>query len=202
MIEIWQECANFQTTSQRLADQVRTIIKKGGFSDLELLEIHQKTNKQDNNTVPDTSSVVKQNQSNRNELPTSQNENATLPNNAQPSNPKETSQEQKINLENVKRITNSEKATLPSLRNIEWRTLKIETNEINQVLPYISTNNLTELNELIYAGAKLVSEKIGITSKSTKKKSKPAWEIRLETQIKKSTKTGQNDKTNKKRCNM
>ena len=42
MIEIWQEYAKFQTTSQRLADQVRTIIKKGWFSDLELLEIHKK----------------------------------------------------------------------------------------------------------------------------------------------------------------
>ena len=31
MIEIWQECASFQTTSQRVADQVRTIIKKDGF---------------------------------------------------------------------------------------------------------------------------------------------------------------------------
>ena len=31
---IWQEYSNFQTTSQRLADQVRTIIKKGWFSDL------------------------------------------------------------------------------------------------------------------------------------------------------------------------
>ena len=29
MIGIWQECSNFQTTSQRLAKQVRTIIKKG-----------------------------------------------------------------------------------------------------------------------------------------------------------------------------
>ena len=36
MIEIWQECVGFQTTSQRLADQVRTIIKKGWFSDLEV----------------------------------------------------------------------------------------------------------------------------------------------------------------------
>ena len=44
MIEIWQECASFQTTSQRLADQVRTIIKKGWFSDFEILEIHQKIN--------------------------------------------------------------------------------------------------------------------------------------------------------------
>ena len=137
--------------------------------------------------------------SNENEQLTSENENTTLPNNAQPNNHKETlSQEQKINLENVQRIMNSEKTTLPSLRNIEWRTLMIETNKINQILPYIPTNKINELNELIYAGAKLVYEKIGIPSKSTKKKSKPGWEIRLETQIKKITETGQNGK----RCNI
>ena len=61
---------------------------------------------------------------------------------------------------------NSEKTILPSLRNIEWKTLKIETNKINHVLPYIPTNNITELNELIYAGAKLVYEKIGIPQKA------------------------------------
>ena len=76
---------------------------------------------------------------------------------------------------------NSEKTTLPSLRNIEWRTVKTETNKINQELPYISTNNITELNEQIYAGAKLICEKIGIPSKSAKKASKRGWEIRLET---------------------
>ena len=62
-------------------------------------------NKHDNNTVPDTSSVLKQKQPNWNELPRSENENATLPNNAQPCNPTETlSQEQKLIQENVKRI--------------------------------------------------------------------------------------------------
>ena len=45
-------------------------------------------------------------------------------------------------------------------------------------------NNITKINELIYAGAKLVCEKIGIPSKSMKKKSKPGWEIQLEMQIK------------------
>ena len=79
----------------------------------------------------------------------------------------------------------SEKNTLTWLRNIEWKTLKIETKKINHILTYIPTNNITELNKLIYAGAKLVCEKIGIPSKSTKKLSKPGWEIRLETQIKK-----------------
>ena len=67
---------------------------------------------------------------------------------------------------------NSKKTNLPSLRNIEWRTLKIETNKTNQVLTYSSTNDITELNERIYAGAIFVCEKIGIPSKSTKKKSK------------------------------
>ena len=88
---------------------------------------------------------------------------------------------------------NSEKTILPSLRNIEWKTLKIETNKMNYILPYIPTNNMTELNELIYAGAKLVCENIGIPSKSTKKQQKPGWEIKLESQIKKTTKTSPND---------
>ena len=69
---------------------------------------------------------------------------------------------------------------------MEWRIVKAETNKVNQVLTYISTNNITELNELIYAGAKLVCEKIGIptkNTKNTKEKSKPGWEFRLETQI-------------------
>ena len=59
MIEIWQECSSFQTTIQRLANQVRTTIKKSSFSDLEILEIHQKiNNEQDSNTISDTKSII------------------------------------------------------------------------------------------------------------------------------------------------
>ena len=63
IIGILLEYASFKKTSQGLADQVRTIIKKGWFSDLEIREIHQKiNNEQDNNTVPDTSRIIKQKQ--------------------------------------------------------------------------------------------------------------------------------------------
>ena len=130
-------------------------------------------NEQDSNRVPDTLRINKQNQANRNEPPTSENGNTTQPYSAQLNNTEQTlTQEQKVNLESLKGIMNGEKTTLPSLRNIERRTVKTETNKINQVLPYISTNNITELNELIYTWAKLVCEKIEIFSKSTKKKSK------------------------------
>ena len=149
--------------------------------------------------MPDTPSGVKQKQSNEKETQTSANENTTLPNDTQPNNQEETlSQEQKMNLENVKGIMSSEKTILPSLRNIEWKTLKTETNKINHILPYIPTNNITELNELIYAGAKLVCENIGIPSKSTKKQQEPGWEIRMESQIKKTTETSPNDKKEKR----
>ena len=61
-----------------------------------------------------------------------------------------------MNLENLKRIIDKKATTLPLLRNIDCRTEKN-----NEVLPYISTKKITEINELIYAGAKLVCEKSG-----------------------------------------
>ena len=98
---IWQECTSFQKISQRLADQVRTIIKKGWFSDLERLEIHQKiNNEQHSNTISGTPSINKEKQSNWNEPPTSEDRNATQPNNTEQT----LTQEQKVNLENLKRI--------------------------------------------------------------------------------------------------
>ena len=39
MIEIWIESVKFDKSNQRLADPGRMILKKGWFSDLEILEI-------------------------------------------------------------------------------------------------------------------------------------------------------------------
>ena len=75
MIEIWYECATFQTTSQ-----VGTIMKKGWFSDLEILDIHQKTQSQDS-TITNTSSGADQKQHIRNGLTTFEKEYATVPSN-------------------------------------------------------------------------------------------------------------------------
>ena len=89
MIVIWQECSIFQTTSQRLADQVRTIVKKDWFSDLDLLEIKQKP-QQTYNTAPDTLTGIKQKQSNEKELQISANKNTIFPNDTLPNNQEET----------------------------------------------------------------------------------------------------------------
>ena len=47
------------------------------------------------------------------------------------------------------------------------------------------TENIIELNELIYTGIKLVSNKIGILQRNHNLNTKLTWEIRLEGQIKK-----------------
>ena len=51
------------------------------------------------------------------------------------------------------------------------------------MLTHISTKDITDLKELIHAGAKLICEKIGIPHKTTNRYSKPGWDIRQETQI-------------------
>ena len=55
------------------------------------------------------------------------------------------------------------KTTLPSLTNQNWKNVMVETKKINRLSPSIATENITELNELIYTEAKLVSDKISVS---------------------------------------
>ena len=57
------------------------------------------------------------------------------------------------------------KTTLPSLRNQNQKTVKSETEKVNDLLTNIPTNNIMELNDFIYAGPKLVCEKIRVPLK-------------------------------------
>ena len=67
----------------------------------------------------------------------------------------------------------------------------------DKLLPNTPMDNIPKLNELIYAGAKLVSDKNRCSSKEPELNTKPASEIRLEEQVKKlrqakKTKEGKN----------
>ena len=83
----------------------------------------------------------------------------------------------------MKRIMFKKKSTFPSLRNQDLKTVKAGSQKVNELLTYISTNNIKELSELIYAGAKFVWDKIDVPLKNTNRNSKPGWEIRLEREI-------------------
>ena len=83
----------------------------------------------------------------------------------------------------LKGIMTEKKTRLPSLRNHDWKIVKVETRNINELINHITTNNITELNKLIYSVVKLVCDKIGVLSKNMNRNSDPEWEIWLETQI-------------------
>ena len=68
-------------------------------------------------------------------------------------------QEEKMNVDIIKRIMSEKKTTLASLRHQDWRTVKSETDKMNDLLTNIPTNDITESDDLIYVEAKLVCEK-------------------------------------------
>ena len=56
---------------------------------------------------------------------------------------------------------------------------------MNKLLPIIPRGDIMELKELIYAGAKLVNDKIRVPRRNLNGNARPGWEIRLEGQVKK-----------------
>ena len=81
----------------------------------------------------------------------------------------------------IKRIISEKKITLPSLRNLAWKSVQTEMEKKQQII--VAYLNFMELNELIYRGEKLVCDKIVVLINNINGKSKLTWEIRLETQI-------------------
>ena len=61
--------------------------------------------------------------------------------------------------------------------------MKVETEKANKLLPNIPIGNITELNELIYAGVKQVCDKISVPEGKLNINTKSGWEIKLEGQI-------------------
>ena len=60
------------------------------------------------------------------------------------------------------------------------KKMKLRTEKVNKLLKNIASNNITELNDLIYIGAKLVSDKIVIPPRNPKRNTKADCEIRRE----------------------
>ena len=141
MTSLWHERANHQATEQRLADQLRAIQKKKWLTETEREEIKRKIEDPD---------IVQENE-----------EHVEIPrvnevNNLQPGN-----EEQHTLANKLREYAISVPNRLPSLKHCNSRLLKEKTREIDDILSTIKTNNITETNALMYAGAKLVTELMG-----------------------------------------
>ena len=81
----------------------------------------------------------------------------------------------------------SERTKIPSLKSYNQEKLKEKTKEVNDILRLIHTNNITDTNNLVYAGAglvvKLMEIKIPQNDPSKRQPNQPPWKTRLEKQL-------------------
>ena len=79
----------------------------------------------------------------------------------------------------------SEKTQLSSLRKVNTKELKETVELVNTVIHDVITNSITEMNNLLYAGAYVVAEKLGKIkkSKNNKKQKEPWWKRRIQANI-------------------
>ena len=76
-----------------------------------------------------------------------------------------------------------EKEQLKLLRGIPKAKVKCAANKVNGELKKIDIQNVTELNNTMYAAAAYVSELVGV-NKLPKTKKEPWWKSRLEEKLK------------------
>ena len=161
MTSIWHERGNHQCNEQRLADQIRGIMKRKWLTETEREEIKRRIEDPD---------IVEENEENEEQ---EENPRVNEVNNLHPENEEQTSLADKLRL-----YATNVPNRLPSLKECNNRLLKEKTKEVDQILSTIITNNITETNALMYAGAKLVTELMGkkteISPTTERKKISPA----------------------------
>ena len=170
----------FPVTEQRLMDQKNNIVKKKWLSDLELEEIRRNIEDVEQGVVLeevefDTAEEVVMGSPDRNNAgeEIEINEESGL------------SDEEKGLIDRLKNIsTSSQRERLPSLRGVEKGRLQSAVRKVDMLLGKMKTNNITDTNNLIYAGAVLVRELLGLKKPNRNARREPWWKRRLAGRVK------------------
>ena len=77
-----------------------------------------------------------------------------------------------------------EKTRLPSLRSCDRAQLGTEVGKVNEAAKRIETQNITELNSLMYVAAHVTTERMGMLKKRKERKTEePFWKRRIKKSI-------------------
>ena len=72
---------------------------------------------------------------------------------------------------------------LPPVKGIEKHRLSEATRNVDEVMNNTEVGNITELNDLVYAGAVVATEMLGVKNRKNTEM-EPWWKRRMETQVK------------------
>ena len=200
---IWQERnTNPAITGQNLADRVRYLTKstKPMFSKMQLQEIEDLANNQEQTANCEIQNLNKNDESQNlsKEITTEQPTHQELYDGIYG-----TEVEADCNLEILEQLKNNYKnvesfrkiCPIPNLKNQKRKAVMKATNEVNMAIKYITTENITETNNLIYAAMITVSQMMGMVIKETpikktktEKATTPPWKRRMNDTLQKKRK--------------
>ena len=81
-------------------------------------------------------------------------------------------------------IERGSKDKLPGLRNVPNKKLLEETAKVNKILSNFKRHSITKTNELFYAGAVVVTNRVGVKTDKVAWGKEPMWKRRLQNKIK------------------
>jgi len=183
MHQIWKERRLFSVTDQRIADQARVIKRNGLLSSLELEEIKNRVL-----NVPTSAETEVNLQEEEISEETLQEEDYRegQGNNTIEEQP---SQAQTEIIDKLKeKIRNIPmKRTMPKVKRIPKDKIKRETEKVNGAMAFIDTREIGETNDLIYAGAQVVLERLNAhqtnSGNTNRSKKEPPWKQRLQKKL-------------------
>ena len=157
MLSLWLQKCMFWVSEQRLVDQANTICRNSGMNQLEIEELERK--------VACSDSVIEEEARSVEALPdhVGKDMRKVVPEmGAEQQADSLDEEEVAIVMEIAEVIERGRKDKLPALRNVPKKKLLDETAKVDKVLSKFKTYSITKTNELFYAGAVVVTNRLGV----------------------------------------
>ena len=179
MLSLWQQKGMFWVSEQRLVDQANIIRRNSWMTELEIEELER--------NVTGSDSVIAAEARSSDALPNQvgQDRKNVLPEMGPEGQADSLDEEEvAIVIEIAEVIEKGRKDKLPALRNVPNEKLLKETAKVDKVLSKFKTHSITKTNELFYAGAFVVTNKLGVKIHKVARRKEPMWKRRLQNKIK------------------
>ena len=170
MLSLWLQKGMFWVSEQRLVDQANTIPRNSWMTELEIEELERKVTGSDSVTVEQAKSVEA--------LPDQVGEdvrNVLLEMGAEEQADSLDEEEVEIVIEITEVKERGRKDKLPALRTVPKKKLLEEAAKVDKVLSKFKTHSITKTNELFYAGAFVVTNRLGVKIDEVAGRKEPMW---------------------------
>ena len=179
MLSLWLQKGMFWVSEQRLVDQANIIGTNTWMTELEIEELERKLTGSDSVIVEEERSVEAVldhvGEDVRNVLPEM---------GAEEQADSLDEEEVGIVMEIADVIERGRKDKLPALRNVPRKKLLEETAKVDKVLSKFKTHSITKTNELFYARAVVVTNRLGVKIDKVAWRKEPKWKRKLQKNIK------------------